>query len=152
MSSRSTRPTDLVSKISPEGDKTPTLAAAPAFLRGYLGNIGAVGAPGTTGEEVRRGGQPSSLAGRVATAAASSRRPPPFFYCAMPPAASTASVTSSDAVDPMVAICTGFSMPISIGPITEPPPSSRSSLADRLADCRPGITSTLAGPDRRQNG
>ena len=36
-------------------------------------------------------------------------------------------------------------MPISIGPMVALPASSRSSLADRLADCSPGITSTLAG-------
>ena len=52
----------------------------------------------------------------------------------------------------IVATCTGFSMPTSIGPITAPPPSSRSSLADRFADCSPGMTSTFAGPDRRQKG
>jgi hypothetical protein len=43
----------------------------------------------------------------------------------------------SDAVDVIGAIWTGFSMPISIGPITASPPSSRSSLAEMLADCSP---------------
>jgi outer membrane protein assembly factor BamE (lipoprotein component of BamABCDE complex) len=57
---------------------------------------------------------------------------------AMPPAASTASVTRSDAFAVMAAICTGFAMPTRIGPITESPPSSRSSLAERFADWRPG--------------
>src|SRR5690606_10940031 len=69
-----------------------------------------------------------------------------------PAAASTASVSMSGALDVIAAICTGFSMPISIGPIVALPASSRSSLAERLADCSPGMISTLAGPDRRLNG
>ena len=40
---------DLVSKISPEGDKTPTLGRQRSFFEDIFGNIGAVGAPGTTG-------------------------------------------------------------------------------------------------------
>ncbi len=52
---------------------------------------------------------------------------------AIPPAASTASVTSSLAVAVIGAIWTGFSMPISIGPIMSSPPSSRSNLAEMLA-------------------
>ena len=68
------------------------------------------------------------------------------------PAASTASVTRSDALAVIGAICTGCSMPSSIGPITLSPPSSRSSFAEMLADCSPGMTRTLAGPDRRVNG
>src|SRR5690242_6688790 len=75
-----------------------------------------------------------------------------YFHPAMPPAASTASVTSSLALEVIGAIWTGFSMPISIGPIIESPPSSRRILAEILADCRPGMMSTLAGPDSRANG
>src|SRR6185437_5093363 len=69
-----------------------------------------------------------------------------------PALASTARVSKSGAVAVIGAIWTGFSIPISIGPITALPASSRSSLAERLADCRPGMTSTLAGADRRLNG
>jgi outer membrane protein assembly factor BamE (lipoprotein component of BamABCDE complex) len=38
---------DLVSKINPEGDKTPTLGRQRSFFEDIFGNIGAVGAPGT---------------------------------------------------------------------------------------------------------
>ncbi|MCA0208790.1 MAG: outer membrane protein assembly factor BamE [Proteobacteria bacterium] len=37
---------ELVSKISPEGDKTPTLGRHRSFFEDIFGNIGAVGAPG----------------------------------------------------------------------------------------------------------
>jgi len=37
---------ELVSKISPEGDKTPTLGRERSFFQDIFGNIGAVGAPG----------------------------------------------------------------------------------------------------------
>lgn len=37
---------DLVSKINPDGDKTPTLGRDRSFLEDIFGNIGAVGAPG----------------------------------------------------------------------------------------------------------
>ena len=37
---------ELVSKISPEGDKTPTLGRSRSFFEDIFGNIGAVGAPG----------------------------------------------------------------------------------------------------------
>ncbi|MBY4637422.1 outer membrane protein assembly factor BamE [Sphingopyxis sp. XHP0097] len=40
---------DQVSKISPEGDKTPTLGRERSFFEDIFGNIGAVGAPGTGG-------------------------------------------------------------------------------------------------------
>ncbi|MBL8650972.1 MAG: outer membrane protein assembly factor BamE [Sphingopyxis sp.] len=40
---------ELVSKISPEGDKTPTLGRSRSFFEDIFGNIGAVGAPGTAG-------------------------------------------------------------------------------------------------------
>ena len=40
---------DLVSKISPEGDKTPTLGRHRSFFEDIFGNIGAVGAPGVGG-------------------------------------------------------------------------------------------------------
>ncbi len=53
---------------------------------------------------------------------------------AIPPAASTARVTSSLAVAVIGAIWTGFSIPISIGPIVASPPSSRSNFAEMLAD------------------
>ena len=38
---------ELVSKISPEGDKTPTLGRERSFFEDIFGNIGTVGAPGT---------------------------------------------------------------------------------------------------------
>src|SRR5205823_5735554 len=69
-----------------------------------------------------------------------------------PAAASTARVSTSGAVEVIAAICTGFSMPISIGPMVALPASSRSSLAERFADCRPGMTSTFAGAERRLKG
>lgn len=37
---------DLVSRISPEGDRTPTLGRHRSFFEDIFGNIGAVGAPG----------------------------------------------------------------------------------------------------------
>ncbi|KTE18598.1 cell envelope protein SmpA [Sphingopyxis sp. H050] len=37
---------ELISKISPEGDKTPTLGRQRSFFEDIFGNIGAVGAPG----------------------------------------------------------------------------------------------------------
>ena len=37
---------ELVSKISPEGDKTPTLGRERSFFEDIFGNIGSVGAPG----------------------------------------------------------------------------------------------------------
>ena len=37
---------ELVSKISPDGDKTPTLGRERSFFEDIFGNIGAVGAPG----------------------------------------------------------------------------------------------------------
>lgn len=37
---------ELVSKISPEGDKTPTLGRHRSFFEDIFGNIGTVGAPG----------------------------------------------------------------------------------------------------------
>ena len=37
---------ELVSRISPEGDKTPTLGRERSFFEDIFGNIGAVGAPG----------------------------------------------------------------------------------------------------------
>ncbi len=89
-----------VVQLSPEGDKTPTLGRETSFFEELFGNIGAVGAPGAG-------------AGQGSSAAA-----PKTIYCATPAEASTASATISDAFDDMVAICTGFSMPTSIGPIT----------------------------------
>ncbi len=40
---------ELVSKINPEGDKTPTLGRERSFFEDIFGNIGAVGAPGMGG-------------------------------------------------------------------------------------------------------
>ena len=40
---------ELVSKISPEGDTTPTLGRHRSFFEDIFGNIGAVGAPGMGG-------------------------------------------------------------------------------------------------------
>ena len=40
---------ELVSKISPEGDKTPTLGRERSFFEDIFGNIGAVGAPAPGG-------------------------------------------------------------------------------------------------------
>jgi outer membrane protein assembly factor BamE (lipoprotein component of BamABCDE complex) len=37
---------ELIAKISPEGDKTPTLGRNTSFFEELFGNIGAVGAPG----------------------------------------------------------------------------------------------------------
>lgn len=37
---------ELVSKLSPSGDKTPTLGRSRSFFEDIFGNIGAVGAPG----------------------------------------------------------------------------------------------------------
>src|SRR3546814_3626089 len=62
----------------------------------------------------------------------------------MPAAARTAMVVKSDAVEVIAAICTGLAMPTRNGPSTVPLPSSFSSLAEILADCRPGMISTLA--------
>jgi len=40
---------ELVSRISPNGDKTPTLGRERSFFEDIFGNIGAVGAPGAQG-------------------------------------------------------------------------------------------------------
>ncbi|APW71565.1 MULTISPECIES: outer membrane protein assembly factor BamE [Sphingopyxis] len=40
---------DQVSKINPNGDKTPTLGRSRSFFEDIFGNIGAVGAPGMGG-------------------------------------------------------------------------------------------------------
>src|SRR6266511_2527050 len=49
-------------------------------------------------------------------------------------------------------ICTGLSKPTNSGPITVAPPSSCSILVEMDAEWNAGMTSTLAGPDRRQKG
>jgi outer membrane protein assembly factor BamE (lipoprotein component of BamABCDE complex) len=41
--------TELISNISPEGDKTPTLGRETSFFEEIFGNIGAVGAGGAQG-------------------------------------------------------------------------------------------------------
>ncbi len=40
---------EKIAKISPEGDKTPTLGRERGFFEEFFGNIGAVGAPGAGG-------------------------------------------------------------------------------------------------------
>ena len=42
---------ELVSKINPDGDKTPTLGRERSFFEDIFGNIGAVGAPGMGGPQ-----------------------------------------------------------------------------------------------------
>ena len=61
-------------------------------------------------------------------------------------------LTSWVSLAPSCTICTGRSSPTSSGPITVAPPSSCSILVEIEAEWNAGITSTLAGPDRRQNG
>lgn len=41
---------ELVSRLNPNGDKTPTLGRDRSFFEDIFGNIGAVGAPGMTGQ------------------------------------------------------------------------------------------------------
>ena len=41
---------ETISRISPNGDKTPTLGRERSFFEDIFGNIGAVGAPGMTGQ------------------------------------------------------------------------------------------------------
>jgi len=40
---------ELAVKISPHGDKTPTLGRDRSFFEELFGNIGTIGAPGTSG-------------------------------------------------------------------------------------------------------
>lgn len=40
---------EKIAKITPDGDSTPTLGRHTSFFQELFGNIGAVGAPGTTG-------------------------------------------------------------------------------------------------------
>lgn len=47
-----------VARLSPEGDKTPTLGRETSFFEELFGNIGAVGAPGAGGGQGSSGGQP----------------------------------------------------------------------------------------------
>ena len=61
-------------------------------------------------------------------------------------------MTRSDALAVIGAICTGRSSPSMYGPSTLSPPSYFNNLADRLADCSPGMTRMLAGPDSREKG
>jgi hypothetical protein len=61
-------------------------------------------------------------------------------------------LTMSESLAPSETICTGLSRPTSSGPITVEPPSSCSILVEIEAEWNAGMTSTLAGPDRRQNG
>ena len=49
-------------------------------------------------------------------------------------------------------ICTGLFRPTMSGPMTVEPPSSYSILVELEAEWNAGMTSTLAGPDKRQNG
>ena len=112
---------------SPSSDDTPTEAEPQGVSRRRL--FGAAGVAAAVIGAASAG----TLAGRAA-------------------AASTARVSTSGAIAVIGAIWTGFSMPSSIGPMVAWPPSSRSSLAERLADCSPGMIRTLAGAVRRQNG
>jgi hypothetical protein len=41
---------ELVAKVSPDGDKTPTLGRDRSFFEELFGNIGAVGAPGASAQ------------------------------------------------------------------------------------------------------
>ena len=67
-------------------------------------------------------------------------------------AARPAMLTRSLSVADRPTICTGRSSPTSSGPITVAPPSSCSILVEIAAEWSAGMTSTLAGPDRRENG
>src|SRR5262249_48918905 len=67
-------------------------------------------------------------------------------------AASAAILTSWASLAASGTIWTDRSSPTRIGPITVAPPSSCSSLVEIEAEWNAGMISTLAGPDRRQNG
>src|SRR5258706_130242 len=67
-------------------------------------------------------------------------------------AASAAILTSWASFAESGTICTDRSSPTRIGPITVAPPSSCNSLVEIEAEWNAGMISTLAGPDRRQNG
>src|SRR6478672_5552619 len=67
-------------------------------------------------------------------------------------AASAAILTSWASLAESGTICTDRSSPTRIGPITVAPPSSCNSLVEIEAEWNAGMISTLAGPDRRQNG
>src|SRR4029077_5038513 len=67
-------------------------------------------------------------------------------------AASAAMFTTSVSFDDKFTICTELSSPTSNGPMTVAPPSVCSILVEIAAEWNAGITSTLAGPERRQSG
>src|SRR6516165_6079691 len=67
-------------------------------------------------------------------------------------AASAAIFTSWASLAESGTICTDRSSPTRIGPITVAPPSSCNSLVEIEAEWNAGMISTLAGPERRQNG
>src|SRR5262249_35637064 len=67
-------------------------------------------------------------------------------------AASAAILTSWASLAESGTICTDRSSPTRIGPMTVAPPSSCNSLVEIEAEWNAGMISTLAGPDRRQNG
>src|SRR5262249_52705380 len=67
-------------------------------------------------------------------------------------AASGAILTGWASVAESGTICTDRSRPARIGPSNVAPPSSCSSLVEIEAEWNAGMISTLAGPERRQNG
>ena len=60
--------------------------------------------------------------------------------------------TISETLAPMGTIWAGFESPVSMGPMAVAAPRFCTSSDDIEAAFRPGMTSTLAGPDSRQNG
>src|SRR5271166_2101982 len=67
-------------------------------------------------------------------------------------AASAAMLASWVSLAESGTIWTGRSRPTRIGPIRVAPPSTSRSLVEIEAEWKVGMISTLAGPDRRQNG
>ena len=112
-------------------------AATAACFEELFGNIGAVGQRGQSAPDR---GQSRARAVRAAALERTDLADDPPGARARPGSPGPTRSRSSRA------ICTCCFMPTSIGPITASPPSSRSSLAEMLAVCRPGMTSTLAGP------
>lgn len=58
----------------------------------------------------------------------------------------------SSTEDLIVTICTDFSKPVKIGPITEHSLNSSSNLVAILAECNPGQIKILASSVKRQKG
>src|SRR5262249_51223177 len=76
--------------------------------------------------------------------------PPPYSLTL--DASCAAILTSWASLAESGTICTDRSSPTRIGPMTVAPPSSCNSLVEIEAEWNAGMISTLAGPDRRQNG